>query len=88
MTGNASVPAPGADQIDPFSDPSLTACGADNAEDFAVVSDTTCTVATDPDGTLRYSVSARVRPLPLQIGSREVRMTLAVTRDGRVLEQP
>jgi hypothetical protein len=66
----------------------LTRCGADNADDFAQVSDTICTASTDADGTLRYAVRARISPLPLGIASRDLTMRLVVTRDGRVLEQP
>jgi len=88
VVGDPSVPAPGAAQIDPLANPLLTACGADNSDDFAVVSDTTCAAATDLNGTLHYAVHGRVSPLPFSIGEREVGMSLVVTRDGRVLEKP
>jgi hypothetical protein len=68
--------------------PDLTACGVDNQDDFATVSGTRCTATTDPDGTLHYSVHARVAPVPFGIAARDVALTLVVTRDGRVLEAP
>jgi hypothetical protein len=68
--------------------PDLTACGADNQDDFATVSGTRCTAITDPAGTLHYTVHARVAPLPFGIAARDVALTLVVTRDGRVLEAP
>jgi hypothetical protein len=88
VTGDPSVPPPGAAEINPFGDRTLTACGADNVEDFAVVSGTRCAVTTGTDGTLRYTVRARVLPLPFGIGARDVSMRLVVTPAGRVLEQP
>jgi hypothetical protein len=66
----------------------LTACGADNLEDFAAVTGTTCTATVDADGTLHYAVRARVVPLALPIGARDVTMELVVTPDGRVLRRP
>lgn len=66
----------------------LTSCGADDVEDFAAVSGRTCTATVDADGTLRYAVRARVLPLGLPIGSRDITMDLVVTRDGRVLRRP
>jgi hypothetical protein len=74
--------------LEPGQDPFMTACGADNVEDFAVVTGTTCTTTVDARGTLRYTVRARVEPLPLSMGARDVAMELVVTRDGRVLRQP
>jgi len=66
----------------------LTACGADNVEDFAAVSGTTCTAKVDADGTLHYTVYAHVAPWSLPFVGRDVTMELVVTRDGRVLSQP
>jgi hypothetical protein len=86
--GDPRVPSPLSEQMDPRGEPWLTACGADNLDDFARVTSMTCTVTTDADGTLRYSVRARVQALPVPIGVRDVRMDLVVTRDGAVLSQP
>jgi hypothetical protein len=66
----------------------LSGCGLDNLDDFASVTGTRCTERIDADGTMHYSVSARVSPLPFSIGAREVTIDLVVTRNGRVLEQP
>jgi hypothetical protein len=66
----------------------LTACGADDVEDFAAVSGRSCTATVDAQGTLHYTVRARVLPLALPIGARDVTMELVVTRDGRVLSRP
>jgi hypothetical protein len=74
--------------VDPDQAPFVTACGADNVEDFAAVTGTTCTTTVDARGTLRYVVRARVEPLPFSIGARDVVMELVVARDGRVLRQP
>lgn len=63
-------------------------CGLDNLDDFANVSQTTCSERVDAAGTLHYAVTARVSPLPFGIGSRRVTVELVVTRDGRVLQQP
>lgn len=73
-----------------FSDPSpdLTACGADNTDDFAAISAMSCTATVDRSGTLRYAVHARVSPLPLSIAGEDVSMLLVVARNGAVLEQP
>jgi hypothetical protein len=68
--------------------PLLSECGLDNLSDFASLGPTTCTARIDADGTLRYTVSARVSPLPFGIASREVTVDLVVTRTGSVLEQP
>jgi hypothetical protein len=68
--------------------PMLSGCGLDNLDDFATVSPTTCTERIDASGTLHYTVSARVSPLPFGIGSRQVTVDLVVTRTGKVLEQP
>ncbi|MGO8686915.1 MAG: hypothetical protein ACLQT7_06980 [Candidatus Dormibacteria bacterium] len=65
-----------------------TACGLDNIGDFAAVGPTTCTESIDAAGSLHYTVTARVSPLPFGIGSRRVTVDLVVTRDGRVLKQP
>lgn len=66
----------------------LTACGADNTDDFATVSAMTCTGTIDAAGTLHYTVRAHLSALPGGIGRRDVTLTLVVTRDGRVLEAP
>lgn len=63
----------------------LSACGVDNTSDFAAVSPTVCTERIDTAGTLDYTVTARVSPLPFGIGARTVTLDLVVTRDGRVL---
>jgi hypothetical protein len=65
-----------------------TGCGMDNLSDFAAVGPTTCTERIDSDGTMHYTVSARVSPLPFGIAAREVSVVLMVTRTGKVLEQP
>jgi hypothetical protein len=88
VVGDPRIPPPDPAQNDPRGEPMLTACGADNTEDFAVVSGTTCTAKTDRDGTLHYDVRARVSALPLSIGARVVDMSLVVTRNGRILAQP
>jgi hypothetical protein len=69
-------------------DLSITACGADNLDDFATVSGTTCRGLTDAAGTLKYTVRAHVSALPGSIGQRDVTMTLVVDRNGRVLARP
>jgi hypothetical protein len=87
VVGDPDVPLPpGVDGEKASSD--LTSCGADNLEDFAVVAGTTCRAAVDAEGTLRYTVSARVVPAGLPILARDVAMELVVTRDGRVLRRP
>jgi hypothetical protein len=88
VIGDPKSPPPGPPQMNPVGDPGLTVCGADDMDDFAVVSGVTCSARTDRDGTLHYDLRARVSPLPLSIAAREVRMSLVVTRDGRILEQP
>jgi hypothetical protein len=67
--------------------PDVTACGADNLDDFATVSATTCTGRIDSAGTLHYTVRARVAGL-FGLGQRDVVLTLVVDRNGRVLERP
>jgi hypothetical protein len=88
VVGDPRMPPPDPAQSSPRGEPVLTACGADNTEDFAIVSRTTCTATIDRDGTLHYDVRARVSPLPLSIGARDVDMSLVVTRDGRIIAQP
>lgn len=68
--------------------PFETGCGLDNVGDFAAVGQTTCSERIDAGGTMHYTVSARVSPLPFGIASREVSIELVVTRAGKVLEQP
>jgi hypothetical protein len=63
-----------------------TGCGLDNVSDFAAVRQTTCAERIDAGGTMHYTVSARVAPLPFGIASREVTLDLMVTRNGKVLE--
>jgi hypothetical protein len=87
VIGDPGVPLPDGVMADP-DNRFLTSCGADNLEDFAAVSRTTCTATTDGDGTLHYAVRARVAPLPFGIGGRDVAMELVVARDGRVLRRP
>jgi hypothetical protein len=87
VVGDPTVPLPAGMNADP-NDPFLTTCGADNQDDFAVVSTMSCTAATDADGTLRYVVSARVSALPLPVATRDVRLSLVVDRNGTVLQQP
>jgi len=87
VIGDPGLPLPAGVQADPH-DRLLTACDADDAEDFAAVTGKTCTATIDGDGTLRYAVRARVAPLRLPVGARDVAMELVVTRDGRVLSQP
>jgi hypothetical protein len=95
--GNPNLPLPASlnRSFKPFTarefdaaQPFETACGTDNISDFASVGPTTCTVRIDAAGTMRYTVSARVSPLPFGIASREVSVDLVVTRTGKVLEQP
>jgi hypothetical protein len=69
-------------------DVSITACGADNLDDFATVSGVTCRSTVDAAGTLDYTVRAHVSALPVGIGQRDVTMTLVVDRNGRVLARP
>lgn len=87
----ATAPPGDSGDLLPYLDPAqpdLTACGADNLEDFATVLRTICSGAIDANGTLHYVVHARVSPLPLLIGQGDVTLTLVVDRNGRVLEQP
>jgi hypothetical protein len=67
---------------------SVTACGADNMDDFATVSGMTCRGVTDAAGTLDYTVRAHVSAWPGGILQRDVTMTVIVDRDGRVLARP
>ena len=69
-------------------DLSITACGADNLDDFATVSGMTCRSTVDAAGTLDYTVRAHVSALPGGIGQRDVTMILIVDRNGRVLARP
>jgi hypothetical protein len=99
VSGNPSIPlpasvvrdysvpefTPSSSDINP-AQPMLSGCGLDNIGDFAAVGPTTCTERIDADGTLHYTVSARVSPLPFGIASREVSVDLVVTRTGKVLE--
>jgi hypothetical protein len=87
VIGDPAIALPAGVMADP-DDRFLTACGADNVDDFATVTGTTCTAAVDPDGTLHYTVRAHVAPWWLPIGGRDVVMQLVVTRDGRVLSRP
>ena len=101
VSGNPSLPlpasvirdygvpefTPSASEINP-AQPMLSGCGLDNLSDFAAVGQTTCTERIDASGTMYYTVSARVSPLPFGIASREVSVALVVTRTGKVLEQP
>jgi hypothetical protein len=64
----------------------LSGCGWDTTADFAAVSRTRCGERIDANGTLHYTVSAQVSPLPFGIASREVSIHLVVTRTGKVLE--
>jgi hypothetical protein len=77
---------PGGSYVDP-SQPDITACGADNLDDFATVSATSCSGVIDPGGTLHYSVHAQVSA-PLGFGRRNVTLTLVVDRNGHVLVHP
>ena len=99
VSGNPSLPlpasvirdygvpefTPSASEINP-AQPMLSGCGLDNLSDFAAVGQTTCTERIDASGTMYYTVSARVSPLPFGIASREVSVALVVTRTGKVLE--
>jgi hypothetical protein len=67
---------------------SVTACGADNLDDFATVSGMTCRGMTDAAGTLNYTVRAHVSTWPGGIGQRDVSMTVVIDRNGRVLARP
>jgi hypothetical protein len=49
---------------------------------------TGCSRATDPDGTLRFTYSARARSVLLPFLTRDVTLSLALSRDGRVLRFP
>jgi hypothetical protein len=77
---------PGGSDVNPAQS-DITACGADNLDDFATVSAINCTGVIDAAGTLHYSVRARVSA-PLGIGQRDVTLTLVVDRNGHVLERP
>lgn len=93
--GNPNLPLPAslnisfhdftARELDAF-EPFQTACGLDNASDFAAIGQTVCSERIDSSGTMHYTVSARVSPLPFGIASREVTVDLVVTRTGKVLE--
>jgi hypothetical protein len=87
VVGDPGIPLPAGVDGD-TADSVLTACGADDVEDFAVVTGTTCTATVDARGTLHYTVHARVVPPGLPFGARDVTMELVVTRDGRVLSRP
>ncbi|MEO8899562.1 MAG: hypothetical protein ABI352_12375 [Candidatus Dormibacter sp.] len=77
---------PGGSNVNP-SQSDITACGADNLDDFATVSATDCTGVIDSGGILHYSVHAHVSA-PLGIGQRNVTLTLVIDRNGHVLERP
>jgi len=83
-----SVPAGTSANFFNPADLSITACGADNLDDFATVSGMTCRSTVDAAGTLDYTVRAHVAALPGGIGQRDVTMTLVVDRNGRVLARP
>jgi hypothetical protein len=99
VLGNPSLPLPAtairdyrtpgftptASEVNP-AQPQLSGCGLDTTADFAAVEKTTCTERIDADGTMHYTVSARVSPLPFDIASREVTVDLVVTRNGKVLQ--
>jgi hypothetical protein len=77
---------PGGSNANP-AQPDLTSCGADNLDDFATVSATSCTGVIDSAGTLHYTVHARVSA-PFGIGQHDVTLSLVVDRNGRVLQRP
>jgi hypothetical protein len=77
---------PGGSDANP-ADSETTSCGADNLDDFATVSGTSCTAIIDPVGTLHYTVHARVSA-PFGIGQRDVILSLVVDRNGHVLQRP
>jgi hypothetical protein len=86
--GDANLPRP--DAIPPQEwgfmngEPGLTSCAplADDS-DFGTVTER-CRGRIDADGTLHVTMLGRVTPLPDGIASREVRVDLAVTRDGKI----
>jgi hypothetical protein len=55
---------------------------------FAIVSAAACRRTTDPNGTLRFTYHAVVRSAILPFVTRDVVMTLAVAKDGRVVQFP
>ena len=56
--------------------------------DFAIVSATECRRTTGSDGTLRFTYHAVVRSVVLPFIARDVVMTLAVAKDGQVVQFP
>jgi hypothetical protein len=68
-------------------DSGISACGADNLDDFETVSATRCSGVIDSGGTLHYSVTATVAG-PVGLGRHDVTLTLVVDRNGHVLQRP
>jgi hypothetical protein len=83
--GTYGGPVASAD-VDP-SDPTLTACGGDDSDDFAALV-VTCSATIDGAGTLHYREHARVAPLPFSLGARDLTLTLVVTKTGAVTARP
>ena len=64
----------------------LTRCVSSPGDaDFARITALTCTEHADSDGTMRYTVHARVQPWLISAIRRDVLMELDITRDGKVL---
>jgi hypothetical protein len=56
--------------------------------EFVIVSAAACRRTTAPDGTLRFTYDAVVRSAILPFVTRDAVMTLAVAKDGRVVQFP
>jgi hypothetical protein len=56
--------------------------------DFATVSTLECRRSTQPDGTLRFTYRARVQSMFLPFITRDVALTLALTKNGKVVQFP
>jgi len=59
-----------------------------SSSEMTTVETITCTRSTDAEGTLRFNYRARVRSAVLPFMSKDVVRTLALSRDGRVVQFP
>jgi hypothetical protein len=89
--GDPSLPQPSfvADLVGatPPPDPWLTSCQVvGDAADFATLRNQHCTETIDSDGTMHYVAIGRVSAGPGDLGARDLRLELTVTRDGHIVE--
>jgi hypothetical protein len=85
--GDTSLPHPASLPAEEFSRPfpGLTSCAPVASDiDFGTVAEH-CSVQIDADGTLHLVLRGRVSPLQGGVGARDLKIQLAVTRDGKVV---